>query len=83
MKKQTYISYLEDSNGRIINFERWAYKNTNTVIKSLKKLYNDYYFSYKSDLVKSDRITIYSTPDGYNKEENPTITLKIEDIITN
>lgn len=81
MKKQTYISYLEDSNGNMINFERWGYKKTSTIIKSLKKLYNEYYFSYKDDLMKSERITIYATPNGYEKEETPAITLKIKDII--
>ncbi len=79
MKKQTYISYLEDSDGKMINFERWSYKKTDTIIEKLKELYQ--YPIYKKDIEKSVRIAIYETPDGYNKNKTPKIIVPIEEII--
>lgn len=38
-KQQTYISEVLDSNGKMIDFERWSYKRIETVIRKLKELY--------------------------------------------
>lgn len=38
MKKQTYITVLEDKNGWEIDFERWTYKRAQTCISKLKDM---------------------------------------------
>lgn len=81
MKKQTYISYLEDKEGKRLDFERWAYKKPSTILDKLKILYNDYYSIYKDNIEKSEYVTIYKTPDGYNKEEEPEIKMNIKELL--
>ena len=79
MKKQTYISCLEDENGKMINFERWSYKNINTIVNKLKTLYQ--YSIYKSSLEKSKTLVIYETPDGYNKNKIPVLKIAIDELL--
>ena len=80
MKKQEFISYLVDKEGKKIDFERWACKKVSTVINNLKKLYT--YSIYKKDIERSEKIVIYKTPDGYTKEEKPTIEISIKELLT-
>ena len=80
MKKQTFVSYLEDSNGKMINFERWNFKKVSTIQKKLKELYTNYKWVYNDDIKKSKYLTIYATPDGYNKEKMPIVKISIEDL---
>jgi len=80
MKKQTFISCMEDAQGRTIGFERWGYKRLSTVVNKLKYLYNEYHSVYKKDLERSSFITIYPTPDGYTKVE-PIARISIDEIV--
>jgi hypothetical protein len=83
MSKQTYISYLEDEDGRMIDFERWAYKKVKTIEEKLKMLYQELSKCsfYRSKLERAKTISVYATPDGYNKEEKPVSVLPISDIL--
>lgn len=81
MKKQTYISYLEDGCGNRIAFERWAYKRVETILSKLKVLYTgSYSFVYKEDIAKAKTVSIYATPDGYNREKYPVVRIPITEI---
>ena len=67
MKKQmTFISYVEDKDGKMIDFERFNCARANTVLNNLKKLYNGAWGSLYN-YPNADHVTIYATPDGYNK----------------
>ncbi len=77
MAKQTYISYLQDSNGNMITFERWAYKKPGTIIRALKQLYSTNYI-IKRDLERAKTVAIYATPDGYNRDSKPVLLIPIE-----
>lgn len=85
MKKQTYISHLEDKDGNVINFHRWSYKRATTVARKLKEFYsNPTGISknlHKRDLAKTKQIAIYATPDGYNKEEDPALVIPVNEIV--
>lgn len=83
MKKQTFISQLETKNGEMVNFERWNYRRVTTIKKHLKNLYSDYKGVYEKDLEKSHYITIYATPDGYTKEEQPVFKISIKEFLNN
>ena len=74
-KQQTFISYLENSEGKMINFERWNYKRVNTIIEKLQWLYSHTF--YKSELEKATYIAIYATPNGYDKDPQPIYKEKI------
>lgn len=68
MKKQTYITILEDENGKGIDFERWAYNRAETCVDKLLELYSGPWASlYRKDIDRAARIVCYQTPDGYNK----------------
>jgi hypothetical protein len=80
MKKQTYLSYIEDVNGRMIDFNRWAFKRPETIVKKHKEaLEQDRTFWRK---IWRDGVTlaIYATPDGYNKEPQPVITISLDEL---
>ena len=67
MKKQTYITILEDENGREINFERWTYKRVKTCVDKMLDLYSGPWASlYREDIDRAARVVCYHTPDGYN-----------------
>lgn len=68
MKKQTYITVLEDKNGWEIDFERWTYKRAQTCINKLLELYGGpFSILYLKDIDRAARVICYPTPDGYNK----------------
>jgi hypothetical protein len=83
MLEQTYVSYLEDENGKMIDFERWTYKKPKTIANKLKELYQELsrYSFYDEKLKKAKIISIYATPDGCNKEKNPVLRIPMSDII--
>lgn len=67
MKKQTYMTILEDENGQEIDFERWAYKRAQTCISKMLELYSgEWAFLYRKEIDRAARIVCYPTPDGYN-----------------
>lgn len=67
MKKQTYITILEDESGQEIDFERWAYKRAQTCISKMLELYGgELAFLYRKKIDRAARIVCYPTPDGYN-----------------
>lgn len=68
MAKQTFIILLENSDGQIIDFERWSYKKVRTCIDNMVELYRTYPSLYVPKLQGADRVTAYPTPDGYNRE---------------
>lgn len=82
MKKQTYVSYLEDENNKMVDFERWNYKKVNTVIEKVKWLYNNYYPIYKHSLEKSKVLAIYESPDGINTSKNPVYKIPINELLS-
>ena len=61
MKQQTFVTRLEDKQGRMINFERWSYKNINTVLKNVLELYSSNLWLYNTDIEKSESLAIYKT----------------------
>ncbi len=63
----TYLTTVEDSNGRTIDFERWNYKRPSTVRQKLYNLYTEYSGLYRKILQACTVIKCYSTPDGYNR----------------
>lgn len=83
MKQQTYISYLEDQQNNVIDFHRWSYKKASTIERKLKEFYqNNKDYSYiKKDLEKTVQIAIYATPDGYSKENTPTLVIPIKNLL--
>ena len=63
-KEQTYIIYLENKNGILVDFERWAYKKLETCIDKTLTLHCRGYSLYKNDLIKTAKIVAYKTNDG-------------------
>ena len=66
-KEQTYISYLCDEDGAMLEFERWGCKKVSTVIKNLCKLYCSkgcYHFLYKPSIEKAAMFKIVETRGG-------------------
>ena len=85
MKKQTFISYLKDAEGKTVNFERYAYKKAGTVYNNLKKYYahlhSKWRFLYDQDINKTAYVAIYATPDGVNKEAEPVIRVSMDQFV--
>ena len=80
MKKQTYLSYIEDASGRMVDFNRWAFKRPETIVKKYREaLARDGRFWRK---IWCDGVTlaIYATPDGYNKEPRPVLTVSLDEL---
>lgn len=74
MPKQTFISCVEDAAGKMIDFNRWTFKQPETIVRK-------YAEAIKKDskfwrMIWRDGITlaIYATPDGYNTEKKPCYT---------
>ena len=70
MKKQTFISCVEDGHGRTVDFERWTYAKPATVVDACQKLYNSTWGGvYKRDFIAKQATTfsVYATPDGYHE----------------
>lgn len=67
-KKMTFIIYLEDAAGNMVDFERWAFKKAKTCIDHMIELYKTYSI-YERSLAKAARVVCYPTPDGYNKAD--------------
>jgi len=65
-KEQEHISFLLDSNGKMIDFERWQYKRLDTIKEKLKQLYTS--SVYKKDLEHSETIEIYKTDHAGNNK---------------
>lgn len=65
IKRQTFLSKIEDDEGNMIDFERWSCKRLSTVEANLRKLYKMSLFQrlYKG---KGLHVVIYATPDGYD-----------------
>lgn len=78
MKQQTFIVYLEDQDGRMIDFERWCYKRSKTCLDAMVKLYGSWPSLYLPQLAKAARVVCYPTPDGSNKEA-PAWSLSAEE----
>lgn len=79
MKEQTFISYLEDENGKMIDFERWTYKKVETVLKSVKELYK--HPIYSGNLKRSKNLSIYATPEGCSKGKYLVLKMPITEIL--
>lgn len=75
MKTQTYISFWKDAAGNTTNFERWTYKRLETVKEKNREL-------SQNNIMKALNktavfIEIYASPDGYNKEDQPSAIYNI------
>lgn len=68
MAKQTFIICVEDQNGFIVDFERWACKKVETCIAKMIELYKTYSILYAPKLDGAARVTAYPTPNGYDRE---------------
>ena len=85
-KEQTFISYLENSEGKMLDFERWACKKSGTVLKKAKELYqhmNNYGWYQKDVLEKAECLAIYATPDGCSRAEVAIARIPIAEILSN
>lgn len=70
MKQQTFIAYIEDGNGKMMDFERFSCKRAETVRKNMTALFqNDLYRACTKGAVS---FAIYATPDGYHREDEPS-----------
>lgn len=77
MAKQTFIICLEDKDGKMVDFERWAYKKPETCVQHMVELYKTYSI-YERSLAKADRVVAYPTPNGYDKED-PVWSVSVEE----
>ena len=77
MAKQTFIIRLEDKDGKMVDFERWAYKKAETCISKMIKLYSEHSI-YEYNLAKADKVVAYPTPNGYDMEE-PVWSVSVEE----
>jgi hypothetical protein len=83
MKQQTYISYIKDASGRMVDFNRWAYKRPETIVKKYAEaLAKDPKF-WRTIWKDGVTLAIYATPDGYNKKPQPVITIPIDTLTVN
>lgn len=76
--KQTYVSYIENADGRMVDFNRWTLKRPETIAKKYTEaLARDASFWRK---IWRDGVTlaIYATPDGYNKEQTPAYIIPLD-----
>lgn len=69
MKEQTFVSRLEDEQGRMIDFERWNFKRLSKVEESVKQLYGTYTSTYKDELIRAASIVFYEAPGNENYKE--------------
>lgn len=76
MKKQTFIAYIQNESGNMIDFERFTCKNPETVKKHMLKLFESELYRVCTKGAKT--IDIYKTPDGYNKECFPVVSFELE-----
>ena len=80
-KKQTYVSRIENADGRMVDFNRWTLKRPETIIrKYAEALAKDESFWR---MIWRDGVTlaIYATPDGYNADKVPVRTIPIDALI--
>ncbi len=68
MTAMTYLTAIEDAQGRCIDFERWNYKRSSTVRKKLMEYLNAMkkFRFFQEELRSGTRIRCYATPDGCN-----------------
>lgn len=79
MKKMTFIALVFDKEHQgkheNIDFQRWEYKRVQTVKEKMLELCQRPFFSeYYGKVCK-----IYATPNGYDKEEIPTLVFDFPD----
>ena len=80
MKKQTYVSYIENASGCMVAFNRWTYKHPETIARKYAEALikeGDFWRMMWSDGVT---LAIYATPDGYTKEPNPIISIPLDEL---
>ena len=79
-QKQTFISYVEDAEGKMIDFNRWAFKRPETIVKkyseAIKKDSNFWRMIWRDGVT----LAIYATPDGYNTEKKPCHTESLDEL---
>lgn len=64
MKQQTFITELLNNNDKMVNFERWSYKNMKTCLANHKKLLLGFYGYknlYAKDIEQSKNIICTKT----------------------
>ena len=69
MKKQTFIVFIYNADGKRIDFERFACKKVDTVKKHMNILFNDRLYRICTPGAASWKV--FETPDGVNHGENP------------
>lgn len=81
MKKQTYVSYIENADRRMIDFNRWTFKRPETIVRKHREaLARDGQFwrtIWKDGVI----LAVYATPDGCNKEPHPVLTIPLNELI--
>jgi hypothetical protein len=77
MAQQTFISRIENAEGKMVDFNRWSFKRPEAVVKKYSE-------AIKKDpdfwrLIWRDGVTlaIYATPDGYSMEKKPCYTVNL------
>ena len=78
-QQQTFIIRLEDKDGKMVDFERWAYKKVETCIKNMVKTYSDHAYLYEPTLAKADKVVAYATPGGRSDEKIPVWSVSVEE----
>lgn len=78
MKKQTYISYIENTEGGMVDFNRWTYARPETIIKKyVDALKKDKKF-WRTIWRDGVTLAIYATPDGSNIQKPAVYTASLD-----
>lgn len=77
MKQQTYISKIETADGKMLDFERWSFKQLATVEKKAVEFFHTMmkYGFFREQVKDASKITIYDN----NNTAVKTIPLKTKD----
>ena len=76
MKKQTFIAYIRDNDGRAITFERFSCKRAETVKKNMLQLLNN--SLYRACIGTAARVDVYKTENTIVKGQAPTMIIDIK-----
>lgn len=82
--KQTFIAYMLDDNGNVIDFYRFSYKRASAVERRIRQAMSEgntgLMSLYRNDWMKNGVTTcaIYATPDGVSKEKMPEIVFMMD-----
>lgn len=74
-KKMTYIAFLEDADGREVDFERFSCKQAATVKRMMLELWES--SLYRTCTKTAKTVKVYKSNDGYHHDDTATLAFAL------